>query len=79
MEGGRIRVGEVVYKVGKEIGNGAFGVVYFAKCETNSPTDSSSFAIKKILQNSRYKVLPSSPPLLILFYIFYLFLIDCFI
>jgi serine/threonine protein kinase len=47
---------EVSYTDTKVIGNGSFGVVYQAKlCETNE-----FVAIKKVLQDKRFKVSPSS-------------------
>ena len=48
----RLPVGEDSYLIEKVIGSGSFGVVYRAKCERTS----SVVAIKKVLQDKRYKV-----------------------
>lgn len=56
---------EVSYTVTKIIGNGSFGVVYQAKlCDTGEMV-----AIKKVLQDKRFKVYT---PLLIEVYSFYI-------
>lgn len=48
---------ELAYTNCKVIGNGSFGVVFQAKLLSDSSKDSEDIAIKKVLQDKRFKVL----------------------
>ena len=52
---------DVSYTNCKVIGNGSFGVVFQAKL-VSGPDDGQDIAIKKVLQDKRFKVRPSSIP-----------------
>lgn len=47
---------ELAYTNCKVIGNGSFGVVFQAKLLPDSSKDSEEIAIKKVLQDKRFKV-----------------------
>lgn len=47
---------ELAYTNCKVIGNGSFGVVFQAKLLSNSSKDTEEIAIKKVLQDKRFKV-----------------------
>lgn len=49
---------ELAYSQCKIVGNGSFGVVF----QTKLSPSGEDVAIKRVLQDKRFKVLPSSPP-----------------
>jgi glycogen synthase kinase 3 beta len=54
---------EISYTNCKVIGNGSFGVVFQAKL-VGAPKDGEDIAIKKVLQDKRFKVNPFTPLIL---------------